>query len=73
MSGINYDILMTEFRIAVLEAGGQKHFARLHSISPAYVWGVMSGKQKAGYGILNALGYRKVVTFEKMERRHGPK
>ena len=69
MSGINYDILMTELRVAVLAAGGQKHFARLHSISPAYVWGVMTGKQKAGASILNAMGYRKVITFEKMKKR----
>lgn len=69
MGGINYEELIVELRCAVIEAGGQNHFARKHKISPAYVWGVLHRRQKAGYGIQNALGYRQVTTFEKVEKK----
>jgi hypothetical protein len=44
-------------------------WARANGLSPSYVGDVLARRRDPGKGILQALGLRRVVTYEKMERR----
>ena len=63
-------------RAAVGLAGEQKVWAKQHGVSAQYVNDVLHGRRKPGKTMLNALGLRRVVTYErlialaKMEKPH---
>lgn len=46
-------------------AGSQKEWCRAHGISEQYVSDVLKGRRDVGNKVLEALGYRKVVIYEK--------
>ena len=48
---------------ACKEAGGQKDWAEMHGVSPAYVSSVLHARIEPGQAILSALGLAKIVRY----------
>jgi len=71
MSGRRY---LTEYgmvevlRAACAEAGGQKIWAYRAKIGPKYVNNILAGRAPPGGSVIAALGYRRRVIFEKIEK-----
>ena len=57
--------IYAEMRNAIEREGGQRAWARLHSISEAYVSDVLNARRDPGVLILDALGYEKVTMYRK--------
>lgn len=51
-------------REACIDAGSQRAWATEHGVSPVYVSDVLSGRREPGEKILDALGLRKIVSYE---------
>ncbi len=58
--------LPRELEKACLKAGSQYQFATQHKLSPQYVSDVLRGHRKPGPAMLKALGFRRVVSYEKV-------
>lgn len=56
------------------DAGSRASWARRHGICPTYVGRVMHGEMHPGKTITDALGLRRVITYEvvKFRRKHDP-
>ena len=50
------------------EAGTQQAWAKAHRISPQYVTDVLKERREPGGKMLAALGLRRVVAYERIER-----
>ncbi len=61
-----YDVLAL-LNKSCQEAGGVSSFARANGLSPAYVSQALSKIRKPGPAILNALGLKRVVLYEKVK------
>jgi len=53
-------------RSACATAGSQQAWAREHGVSPQYVGDVILGRREPGDKILDGLGIKKVVTYERV-------
>ncbi|MDE2105552.1 MAG: hypothetical protein KGL39_50465, partial [Patescibacteria group bacterium] len=51
------------------KAGSQKAWARAHGLSQAYVSDVLQRKRGISDSVAEALGYRVVVTYQKLQKR----
>lgn len=51
----------------IAQAGGVTRFAKQIHVSHPYVCAVVNGRQQPGPAILDAIGVRKVVTYELIE------
>ena len=60
--------IYAELRIACRAAGSQQAWAEAHGISPQYVSDVLNARRDPGDKILAALGYVRVVTYEKSSK-----
>ena len=54
-------------KIACRDAGSQQAWAYGVGVSPAYVTDVLIGRRDPGASILDALGLRKIVTYETID------
>ena len=54
---------------ACAKAGSQKAWARAHGLSQAYVSDVLQRKRGISDSVAEALGYRVVVTYQKLQKR----
>lgn len=57
--------LLKTLRKACKEAGSQRQWALDHDMTPSYVNDALNKVRKPGKKILDALGYDRVVGFEK--------
>ena len=57
--------LYAELRRACAEAGGQKHWADRKGVSEQYLSDVLNARKEPGPLILEALGLRRVVSYER--------
>ena len=57
--------LYAELRRACAEAGGQKHWADHKGVSEQYLSDVLNARKEPGPLILEALGLRRVVSYER--------
>jgi len=60
--------LYVDLRSACAAAGGQQAWAKRHGISPQYVSDVLNARRDPGASILRALGWKRVVTYQKSNR-----
>lgn len=66
---VNEFAIRARLREEVNIAGSQKRWADLNGISKQYVGDVFHGRREPGEKILNALGYEKVVLYQRTDRR----
>lgn len=59
--------LLTKACEAHRAIGGQKAWAKINGLSPAYVSDVLSGRREPGESICRALGIRRVVSYRKIQ------
>lgn len=59
--------LLVELRLSVELANSQKTWAEFVGISQQYLSDVLNGHREPGDKICKALGYQKVVLFEKID------
>lgn len=64
---MTYDDVIRLLEKHVADAGTQAAFAKRAGITTAYVTDVLYRRRPAGPAILNAIGVRKVVTYEPVE------
>lgn len=48
--------------------GVQRNFAKAHNVSQSYISDVLAGSREPGAKVLAAIGLRKVVVYERLER-----
>jgi lambda repressor-like predicted transcriptional regulator len=58
--------IVEELAIATMKAGGQREWARRNGVSFKWVNNVLNGHAKPSIGIANALGFRRVVMWERI-------
>jgi DNA-binding transcriptional regulator YdaS (Cro superfamily) len=68
MAEITEQDLIADLRNHCEIAGSQKEWARIYGFSPAYVSDVLHGRRDVSEAMADALGYRRVVRFERKER-----
>lgn len=54
---------------ACKKAGGQKAWATSNNLSAAYVNDILLDRREIGQSVLDALRYRKIVTYQAMQKR----
>jgi len=59
--------LFLPLRDAIVKHGSQKAFAESIGISETYLSDVINGRREPGKGFLAAIGYRRVVFYERIE------
>lgn len=64
---MTYSDLLAILERHIQQAGGVTKFARQIHVSRTYLYDVVNGRREAGPAILEALGVRKVVTYELIE------
>lgn len=57
--------IYAEIRKSCADAGGQTAWAKAHGVSVGYVNDVLNGRTDPGPKILSALGYRRVITYQR--------
>jgi DNA-binding transcriptional regulator YdaS (Cro superfamily) len=60
--------VVSRLRAAIVEAGGQRAFARRHGFTPAYVNDMLRGRRAVAEKVLDALGIER-VTIHRVEYR----
>ena len=68
---ITHDELIDLIRVAVKAAGSQRALARQWSVAPAYITDLLHGLRDPGPKILDALGYERVVFYQKVVSSQG--
>jgi transcriptional regulator with XRE-family HTH domain len=63
------DELVKLLQRRVQTAGTQAALAKELGITAAYLGDVLNGKRKPGPTVLNALGFRRVITYVKDEKK----
>jgi hypothetical protein len=51
-------------------AGGQSRWAEVHGVSTSYVNDVLNARREPGTKILNAMGWRRVITLKRVNGRN---
>lgn len=59
--------LVKILRAECKSAGSQRNWALGYKLSPAYICDVLQGRREPGYSILRAMGYRRIVGYEKIK------
>lgn len=59
------DEILCHLQEEVWRTGSQKQWAREHDVSEQLLSDVLKGRRDVGNKVLEALGYRKVVLYEK--------
>lgn len=65
MKPLDLDGLLDFLRDACTEAGNQTLFAAKHGVSTVYLRDILSRNRPPGPKVLKALGFRKVVLYER--------
>lgn len=68
MTDLTVDDVRARLSTAIREAGGQKAFAAVAGVSPAYVNDVIRGRRAVGERVLAALDLRRVERFVSLRR-----
>lgn len=64
---ITRDELIDLIRVAVKSAGSQRALARQWEVAPAYITDLLHGLRDPGPKILDALGYERVVLYQRVK------
>jgi DNA-binding transcriptional regulator YdaS (Cro superfamily) len=62
---IDRNALITLIRLAISVAGNQRKLAHEWSVSESYISDVLCGTREPGKKILEALGYERVVRYQR--------
>ena len=69
LSVMTRDELVQLLQHKIQQAGTQTAVAKELGITPAYLGDVLRGKREPGPSVLNALGLRSVITYEKAGKK----
>lgn len=69
---MNIDVLLYLIRLEVEAHGSQKALAKRLGVSEQYLTDVLKRRREPGEKILKPLGFKRVVTYERIEQEDNP-